>query len=106
MKSSFRTSFLLFPLFVIFVLFFTNLSYVDATQTAAEKSGWEIMSNKVCGDTLCSEVESHPMTSAPSSIAYFPPSLKQISQGTNPSHVTCTEGKALVLTIKWITCMS
>lgn len=31
------------------------------------------------------------------SIAYFPPPLKQISQGVEPSHVTCTEGKAIVL---------
>ena len=30
-------------------------------------------------------------------IAYFPPPLKQISQGTDPSNVTCTEGKSLVL---------
>ena len=32
-----------------------------------------------------------------SSIAYFPPPLKQISEGINPSNVTCTEGKELVL---------
>jgi carboxymethylenebutenolidase len=32
-----------------------------------------------------------------SSIAYFLPPLKQISQGVSPSNVTCTEGKALVL---------
>lgn len=31
------------------------------------------------------------------SIAYFPSPLKQISQGVEPSHVTCTEGKAIVL---------
>ena len=30
-------------------------------------------------------------------IAYFPPPLKQISQGVDPSNVTCTEGKELVL---------
>lgn len=30
-------------------------------------------------------------------IAYFPPPLKQISQGVELSHVTCTEGKAIVL---------
>jgi len=97
MKFSFRTPFLLFGLLAIFVLFFTNLSYVDATQAAAEKSGWEVMSDKVCGDKLCSDVKSISMTSVPSSIAYFPPPLKQISQGIDPSHVTCTEGKALVL---------
>jgi carboxymethylenebutenolidase len=32
-----------------------------------------------------------------SSIAYFPPPLKQIFQGTDPSKVTCTESKSLVL---------
>ena len=31
------------------------------------------------------------------SIAYFPPPLKQILQGTDPSSVICTEGKVLVL---------
>ncbi len=31
------------------------------------------------------------------SIAYFPPPLQQISDGTIPSNVTCTEGKELVL---------
>lgn len=31
------------------------------------------------------------------SIAYFPPPLKQIDQGTEPANVTCTEGKELVL---------
>ena len=30
-------------------------------------------------------------------IAYFPPPLKQISQGVSPSDVTCTEGKELIL---------
>jgi len=30
-------------------------------------------------------------------IAYFPPPLKQIEKGTEPSNVTCTEGKELVL---------
>lgn len=30
-------------------------------------------------------------------IAYFPPPLKQIEQGTDPVNVTCTEGKELVL---------
>lgn len=32
-----------------------------------------------------------------SNIAYFPPPLKQISQGTSPDSVTCTEGLELVL---------
>lgn len=32
-----------------------------------------------------------------SSIAYFPPPLKQIRDGQSPTNVTCTEGKELVL---------
>jgi len=78
------------------VLFFTNLSFVDATQ-AEGKSGWVVMSDKVCGDKLCSEIEPNIEHSTFLSIAYFPPPLKQISQGVDPSHVTCTESKALVL---------
>jgi hypothetical protein len=31
------------------------------------------------------------------SIVYFPSPLKQISPGIEPLHVTCTEGKAIVL---------
>ncbi|NND86290.1 MAG: dienelactone hydrolase family protein, partial [Nitrosopumilus sp.] len=56
---------------------------------------WEVMSDKVCGDKLCSEIKS--TVSRVSSIAYFPPPLKQLSQGTQASDVTCTEGKVLVL---------
>ena len=88
--------YLLFGFFSIFVLLSTNPSYVDAIQ-AEGKSGWEVMSDKVCGDELCSEMNSVSENSAFSSIAYFPPPLIQISQGVDPSNVTCTEGKALVL---------
>jgi len=63
---SFRTLFKSFGLFTITILFFTNLSFVDAEQEF-------------------------------SSIAYFPPPLKQISQGVDPANVTCTESKSLVL---------
>lgn len=35
--------------------------------------------------------------SSPDAIAYFPPPLKQIQEGTEPSKVTCTEGLELVL---------
>lgn len=67
---------------------------VDAEQ-ASGKPSWEVMYDKVCGDKLCSESKS--AVSPVSSIAYFPPPLKQISQGADSSDVTCTEGKALVL---------
>ena len=88
--------YLLFGFFLISTLFSTNLPYVDAIQ-AEGKSGWEVMSDKVCGDKLCSEIKSVSENSAFSSIAYFPPPLVQISQGVDPSNVTCTEGKALIL---------
>ncbi len=87
---------LFFTILSIFVLFSTNLSYVDALQ-AEGKSGWVVMSDKVCGDKLCSEIKSDPEIPTFSSIAYFPPPLIQISQGVDPSNVTCIEGKALVL---------
>lgn len=49
---------------------------------------------QICGD--CSETKSlAPIIM--SSIAYFQPPLKQISEGISPSNVTCTEGKVLVL---------
>ncbi len=88
--------YLLIGIFSIFILFSTNLSYVDAIE-AEGKSGWVVMSDKVCGDKLCSEIKSDPENSTFSSIAYFPPPLIQISQGVYPSNVTCTEGKSLVL---------
>ena len=55
------------------------------------------MSDKVCGDQLCSEIKSVSENSIFSSITYFPSLLIQISQGVDSSNVTCTEGKALVL---------
>jgi len=87
---------LLFGILSIFALFSTNLSYVDAIQ-AEGKSGWVVMSDKVCGDKLCSKIKSVSENSTFSSVAYFPPPLIQILQGVAPSNVTCTEGKALVL---------
>ncbi len=37
------------------------------------------------------------LTESVSAIAYFPPPLKQIQEGTEPTNVTCTEGLELVL---------
>lgn len=88
-----RFNLMVFGLFSI--LFLIDISYADAIQ-AEGKSGWEIMSDQVCGDKLCSEIEK-TQTPSVTSFAYFPPPLKQISQGVDPSNVTCTEGKALVL---------
>ncbi|QLH06393.1 dienelactone hydrolase family protein [Nitrosopumilus ureiphilus] len=82
--------------FLLFVMGIYPSSTVFAEQ-ATGKSAWQVMSDKVCGDKLCSELESYNVKFTPPSIAYFPPPLKQISQGTEPSNVTCTEGKELVL---------
>lgn len=82
--------------FVISAFFLVDLPFADADQ-AEGKSGWVVMSDKVCGDKLCSEIESNLEHSTFAPIAYFPPPLKQISQGTEPSDITCMEGKSLVL---------
>jgi len=71
--SSSRICLMFFGVFVITSLFFFNLILVDAISD-----------------------EEIPMPFS-SSIAYFPPPLKQISQGIDPSNVTCTESKSLVL---------
>lgn len=81
----------------VFLLFVIGFSSPIFAEKASGKPAWEVMSDKVCGDKLCSEVNSPNETVTLSSIAYFPAPLKQISQGTIPSHVTCTEGKELVL---------
>ncbi|MDH3765267.1 MAG: dienelactone hydrolase family protein [Nitrosopumilus sp.] len=87
--------------FSIFLVFSMGVSsfYVVYADQAIGKPGWEVMSDKVCGDKLCSEIDSDSDSVAitPSSIAYFSPPLKQISQGIDPSNVTCTEGKVMVL---------
>lgn len=71
--SSYRICLMFFGIFVISGLFFFNLILVYA---------------------ISDEEISVPFSS---SIAYFPPPLKQISQGVDPSSVTCTESKSLVL---------
>ena len=74
--------------------FLPVLAFADV---APEKPSWETMSDKACGGKLCSEIKSQIPLSAVKPIAYFPPPLKQISDGVSFSNVTCTEGKALVL---------
>jgi len=54
-----------------------------------------VYSEEECGDKPCSDVESKHMMLT--SITYFPPPLKQLQDGHDPSHVTCTEGLELVL---------
>ena len=84
----------LFSVILLFSIAFVTFSFAHAEQ-ASGKPAWEVMSYKVCGDMLCSEVEQQ-MRNTPS-IAYFPPPLKQISQGIDLQNITCTEGKELVL---------
>jgi len=74
-------------------LFLSSMVFADI---ASGKSSWNVMSDKVCGDKLCSEIEK-TQTHNVSSFAYFPSPLKQISHGIDPSNVTCNEGKSLVL---------
>ncbi len=78
--------------------------------------GWSTMDPRVCGDKLCSEIpggraafeagkvpaeeeeeKSDPLPQEKSKIDYFPPPLKQIKDGIEPSHVTCNEGLELLL---------
>jgi len=84
---------LLFSIFLAFSICLYSFSMVYADQ-AAGKPAWKVMSDQVCGDKLCSEVNPETFTT---SIAYFPPPLKQIRDGQNPANVTCTEGLEIVL---------
>jgi len=68
-----------------------NQVYADQ---ASGKPAWETVSDKVCGDKLCSEIE---QSYTKSQIAYFPPPLKQIANGVDLANVTCTEGLELIL---------
>ena len=87
-------SFLSISLVLLLSVFLPSMVTADV---ASGKPSWQIMSDQVCGDVLCSDTKSSVLPISLSSIAYFPPPLKQISQGVSPSNVTCTEGKALVL---------
>jgi carboxymethylenebutenolidase len=87
-----------------FLLIFCAFVFLDAMMISHAvalqsegKSAWVVMSEQVCGDKLCSGPVSNSEHSNFSSMAYFPPPLKQISVGVDPSNVTCTEGKSLVL---------
>ena len=84
--------FLLFSIFLVFSIGMHSSSMVYADKSTGTPA-WEVMSDKVCGDKLCSEMPS----TFTSSIAYFPPPLKQIRDGQNPTNVTCTEGLEIVL---------
>jgi len=84
-------SFLSITLVLLLSVFLPTMASANAS---SEKPSWE-GTHQTCRDNLCSETK--PTQTAMSSIAYFPPPLKQISDGTSPSNVTCTEGKTLVL---------
>ncbi len=83
--------------FTLFVLFVTSFSFVDAAKDEGKSGWWVILSDQVCGDKPCFEIESTFESTTLASISYFLSPLKQMSQGTLPSNVTCTEGKVLVL---------
>jgi len=78
------------------LLLSASLPTMVSANATSEKPLLGVMSEQNCGDKLCSEIKL-PIPISVSSIAYFPPPLKQISDGVSPSNVTCTEGKILVL---------
>jgi len=80
---------------IVISLFVLSMIIPEAfAEMASGKPAWETGSDKVCGDKLCSEITSQQSISK---IAYFPPPLKQIHDGVDPTKVTCTEGLELVL---------
>lgn len=83
-------SFILFSIISLSVF----LSSTALADVAPEKLSLK-MPDQICEDESCSDIEK--AQTLISSVAYFPPPLKQISQGIDPSNVTCTEGKSLVL---------
>ena len=66
-------------------------------ETASGKSHWVTLSDKVCGDKLCTDAESSVPLTGHHSVSYFSPPLKQLKQGTSSDNVKCTEGLQLVL---------
>jgi len=73
------------------------LPAIVSANVTSEKPLLEVMLDQACEDNTCSEIKSSTSPIAVSSIAYFLPPLKQISEGVSTSNVTCTEGKTFVL---------
>ncbi len=87
---------LLFGIFVLAVLIpTTSLPIADAVETSKEFRWGGAISDKMCGDNPCSEI--NLVSTHLSSMAYLASPLVQISQGVDPANVTCTQGKSLVL---------
>jgi carboxymethylenebutenolidase len=89
------------PLLFLFSIFIISFSFVTLLPINAEKasgkSGWITLSNKVCGDRLCTDIDSPLSVIDHHSVSSFSPPLKQLKQGTSPDNVKCTEGLQLVL---------
>ena len=83
-------------LILIFLSSLFSFSIINGEQ-AYEKSSLEVISDQDCRDNTCPEIKPSTLPVTVSSIAYFPPPLKQISESISSSNVTGTEGKALVL---------
>jgi len=98
-----------FPLIFLSVILVMSVSLAINHPSFGYGGGggsWNTLDPRVCGDKLCSEIpggrsaweeKSEPTNQEESKIAYFPPPLKQIKDGIEPSNVTCTEGLELVL---------
>jgi carboxymethylenebutenolidase len=95
-KHSKITLLSLSAILIVGSLFIPILS-INAEKTSG-KSDWVTLSNKVCGDKLCTDVKSYSIPLIEHHfISYFSAPLKQLKQGTSPDNVKCTEDLQLVL---------
>ena len=74
---------------------FATILPINAEKTSG-KSGWVTLSDKVCGDKLCLDVDSSTSIMVHHSVSFLPP-LKQLKQGTSPDNVKCAEGLQIIL---------
>jgi len=82
----------------ILIVSFLSIQFLSINaETTSGTSHWVTLSDKVCGDKLCTDAESSVPLLGPHSISYFSPPLKQLKQGTSSDNVKCTEGLQLVL---------
>ena len=84
------------------VIFIVSSSFITILPINAEKASgksiWITLSGKVCGDKLCTNMESYSaLPKEHLHVSYFLSPLKQLKQGTSSDNVKCTEGLQLVL---------
>ena len=93
-KNSKITLLFLSAILIVGSLFIPILS-INA-EVESGKSPWVILSDKVCGDKLCTDAES-TLLMEHHSVSYFLSPLKQLKQGTSSDNVKCAKGLQLVL---------